>query len=57
MSFFKLNNSGHGGGFAVRKSVAGGKKAASPKAASFKPATKAAQSASAELDESQFTKF
>jgi methyl-accepting chemotaxis protein len=58
MSFFKLDSSGHaGGGFAVRKSTASGKKAGQPKAASAKPAPKVVQSVSAELDESQFTKF
>jgi methyl-accepting chemotaxis protein len=57
MSFFKLDSSSLGGGtsFAVRKSTASGKKAAAPKAA--KASAKVVHAASAELDESQFTKF
>ena len=58
MSFFRLDSSGSGstGGFAVRKS-AGGKKPAAGKSANTKPAPRQAQTASAGLDESQFTKF
>jgi len=57
MSFFKLDSSALGGGtsFAVRKSTASGKKASPPKAA--KPSPKVTTATSAELDESQFTKF
>jgi methyl-accepting chemotaxis protein len=57
MSFFKLDSSSLGGGtsFAVRKSSASGKKASAPKAAKASP--KVVHAASAELDESQFTKF
>jgi methyl-accepting chemotaxis protein len=60
MSFFKLDSSGHGGGgsFAVHKSTASSKKPAQPKAkASTKSAFKATQSASSDVDETQFTKF
>jgi methyl-accepting chemotaxis protein len=58
MGFFKLDSSGSGGSFAVRKSTASNKKPVTSKAtASFKPAPRAAQLASSELDESQFTKF
>ena len=60
MGFFKLDSSGSGGSggssFAVRKSTASSKKPAAPKA-SFKPAAKAAATASADVDEAQFTKF
>jgi len=61
MSFFKLDSIG-GGGFSVRKSSASSKKPSSSRAtasaaASPKSASKAVQTASAELDESQFTKF
>jgi methyl-accepting chemotaxis protein len=57
MSFFKLDGSGHSGsaGFAVRKSTASSAKPGAPKAA--KPKAKPVQTASADLDESQFTKF
>jgi len=57
MGFFKLDSSGSGGSsFAVRKSSASSKKPAAPKA-SAKPAAKAAATASADVDEAQFTKF
>ncbi|MDD5030903.1 MAG: methyl-accepting chemotaxis protein [Rhodoferax sp.] len=57
MSFFKLDGaSSSSGSFAVRKSSASSKKPAPAKAAaSAKPAPKA--TASADLDETQFTKF
>jgi len=57
MSFFKLDSMRHGGGFAVRKSNASSKKTAAAKAAAPKANPKAAMGSSAELDESQFTKF
>ena len=59
MSFFKLDGMGHGGsgGYAVRKSNASSKKAAPAKVPNNKPVAKVNLSASAELDESQFTKF
>jgi len=58
MSFFKLDGSGQsGGGFAVRKSSASSKKAAQPRATASVKAAPMAAAASADLDESQFTKF
>ena len=59
MSFFKLDNTGHGGsgGFAVRKSSASSKKASPAKSAAPKVTPKASLVGSGELDESQFTKF
>jgi len=57
MTYFKLDSSGQGGSsFSVRKSTASSKKPAAAKA-SFKPAAKAAATASADVDEAQFTKF
>ena len=57
MTYFRLDGAGNGGSsFAVRKSTASSKKPAAPKA-SFKPAAKAAATASADVDEAQFTKF
>jgi len=57
MTFFKLENTGQSGttSFAVRKSSASSKKTAPAKAAVNKLAPRLAQSA--ELDESEFTKF
>jgi methyl-accepting chemotaxis protein len=58
MSFFRLNGSGQGGGFAVRKSSASAKKVAMAKSvAKVKPSAKLALTAASDLDESQFTKF
>ncbi|MDR3370346.1 MAG: methyl-accepting chemotaxis protein, partial [Rhodoferax sp.] len=60
MSFFKLDSAGQGstdGRFAVRKSSASTQKPGAVKAFHTKPAFKSAQAASADLDESQFTKF
>ena len=60
MLFFKLDSSGHGssGSFSMRTSSASSRKPAQHKvAASAKPAPKVAQSASADVDEAQFTKF
>ncbi|MBP9737799.1 MAG: MCP four helix bundle domain-containing protein, partial [Rhodoferax sp.] len=58
MSFFKLDSMGHvGGGFAVRKSSASSKKAALAKTTAPKATPKASLGSSADLDESQFTKF
>jgi methyl-accepting chemotaxis protein len=59
MSYFKLDGVGaSGGGFSVRKSSASSRKPAQPKAAvSAKPAPKAVQVASSDIDEAQFTKF
>ena len=57
MSFFRLDSIGQSvsGSFAVRKSTAS--KPVSTKKSTPKTATKHAQAANAELDESQFTKF
>jgi methyl-accepting chemotaxis protein len=59
MSFFKLDSMGHASssGFAVRKNSASTRKATLAKAASPKATSKASMGSSAELDESQFTKF
>ncbi|OIN92544.1 MAG: methyl-accepting chemotaxis protein [Comamonadaceae bacterium CG1_02_60_18] len=59
MMYFKLDGASQGGGsFAIHKSSASSKKAAQPKAAaSAKAAPKATATASADLDETQFTKF
>ena len=58
MSFFKLDSMGHvGGGFVVRKSSASSKKAALAKTTAPKATPKASLGSSADLDESQFTKF